>query len=236
MRDRLLRTKNADMPWSGRPAGPRGAGLHGQPHGPRPAPGRPRPGRPPRPSGGPARVPEPGAGQCPGLRVDLPGPGPGRRASSMIPAAGSFAPNLATTITSAPSSAGGVPTSADRPDWSRWPRTSPGSTSDAPQRSWSHGDDIGPDRLDQGERRRARGGRRGGRGPDRRGDPPPARARSHPGRLGVRRLGQPAGRAAAAQQAYRNGLHPHRQLDENHLASDKGLSPWSWSSVRTARR
>ena len=40
----------------------------------------------------------------------------------MIPAAGSFAPNLAMTITSAPSSAGGVPVSAVDPRGvRRWP-------------------------------------------------------------------------------------------------------------------
>ena len=32
----------------------------------------------------------------------------------------------------------------------------------------------------------------------------------HPGRLGVRRLGKPPGRAAAAGQAHRDGLHPHQ--------------------------
>ena len=44
------------------------------------------------------------------------------------------------------------------------------------------------------------------------GSPPRSSAgwsRAHPGRLGVRRLGQPPGRAGAAEQAHRDGLHPH---------------------------
>ena len=199
---------------AGKPAGPRGASLHGQPDGPRPLPGRSGTGRPSGAPGGAARVPQPGAGQQPepseSTFQDL---DQSAEPPSMMPAAGSFAPNLATTITSAPSSAGAIPVSAADPTQASGavaPELARLDVRRATEVVVPTATMLGPDRLDQGERGRAcRRRRRGGR-PDRRRDPPPAGAGADPGHLGVRRLGQPAGRAAAAEQAHRDRLHPHR--------------------------
>ena len=217
VQDDLIQKLDARVPWIGswlgRPARPRTARLHGQPDGPRGAAGRAGTGRPSGAPGGAARVPQRGARQQPGQRVDLSGSGPERRAPRAGPGRGVVRPepgdddHLGAEFGGRRARLGGRPgrgvrrgragaRPARRPPRHRGRR--------------AHGDDARADRLDQGERGRARRRRRGGGRPDRRRDPPPAGAGADPGDLGVRRLGQPAGRAAAAEQAHRDGLHPHR--------------------------
>ena len=74
----------------------------------------------------------------------------------------------------------------------------------------AHREHAGPERFHQGQWRRDGRRRGGGRRPDRRRDRPPPGARPDAGRLGLRCIGQPPGRAAAAEQAHRDRLHPHQ--------------------------
>ncbi len=127
-------------------------------------------------------------------------------------AAGSFAPTLATTITAAPSSVGGIPVSTASAD------TTHGMAPELVKLDVRRATEVvvptanyaRADRLDPGQRGRDGRWRRRGRRSDRDRDRTPARARADAGGLGIRRLGQPPGRAAAAGKAHRDGLYPHQ--------------------------
>ena len=114
---------------------------------------------------------------------------------SMTPVAGSFAPEPLRRTSHPPVRRGGRGRLDDA-------NAVPGAAADLAtldvQRDRgrrAHGHDARPDRLDQGTRGEHVGGVEGAvdRIADR--DPPPAGAGPDPGRLGVRRLGQPPGRA-----------------------------------------
>ena len=105
---------------------------------------------------------------------------------SMIPAAGSFAPEPGDDDHLGPELRRGRP--VPRPIRPRLAAMAPELARLDVRRATEivvpTADDAGPDRLDQGERGRARRRRRGGRRPDRRRDPPPAGAGADPGRSG----------------------------------------------------
>ena len=130
----------------------------------------------------------------------------------MQPAAGSFSPNVSTMAITVPATSGTAAAAVDMAP-ARTPAPTELASIDvrrATEAAVPTAAMLGQIGLDQGQRRRARRRRRGGRRPDRRGDPPPAGEGADPGRLGVRRLGEPPGRTPAAEQAHRDGLHAHQ--------------------------
>ena len=141
-------------------------------------------------------------------------------------AAGSFAPTLSPTITSAPSSAGGVPVSAASDGRDPWHRPGAGearrAAGDRGRRA--HGDHAGPDRLHS--RAMAPRWSAASRGPST-GSPIEIVRRLEQGRT----LVVWAFDASGSLQAERQRLGKHietvythiNQLDENHLSSDNGL-------------
>ena len=115
----LLRGLESRFPWicevGRRPARSRAAGPQREPAGARAPADRPGVRRLPRAPRVAARVPIGAGGQPPRRRTRRSRTWTSRPTPpAEVPAAGSFAPNLAPMITSAPSSAGGVPVSAAR--------------------------------------------------------------------------------------------------------------------------